>query len=311
MNKIIIICLYVLFLCFPVFADKIKDDSGNEINVDKPFKRIISLYGAHTENLFSLGLDKEIIGVSKNESYPPKALEKPVFSYHDDAEKFMAARPDLVLVRPMIARVYQPFIKKLEQAGIIVVSLQPVGIEDMYNYWQNLGILTGREQAAAFMIKEFGDAVEDFKKQAGQIPYEKRKKVYFEAIHQKMKTFAAHSTAMFVLLTAGGINIAEHASQMRQTNIAAFGKERILAKAGEIDVFIAQQGTMNPVSVEIIKNEPGFHVIKAVYNNQVYMVDELIVSRPTMRLLEGIQKIAEILYPEIMQDKLSKRLPPK
>jgi len=303
MNKIFIICLYVLFLCFPVWAETITDDSGILVKVDKPFERIISLYGAHTENLFSLGLDKEIIGVSKNESHPPKAMTKPVFSYHDDAEKFMAARPDLVLIRPMIARGYQPFIKKLEQAGIVVVSLQPVGVEDMYLYWQNLGLLTNREQAAAIMIQRFKDEVQKFKLKVQSIPQEHRKKVYFEAIHQKMKTFAPDSMSMFVLLSAGGINIAENASQMRQTNIAAFGKEQILAKATEIDVFIAQQGTMNPVSVEIIKNEPGFHVVKAVYNNQIYMVDELIVSRPTMRLLEGIQRIGRILYPDIIWDK--------
>ncbi|MDM8539248.1 ABC transporter substrate-binding protein [Desulfobacterales bacterium HSG17] len=288
--------------CIPAFAlgKTITDRSGNEIKVDKPFKRIISLYGAHTENLFSLGLDKEIIGVSKNESYPPKALTKQVFSYHDDAEKFMAAKPDLILVRPMIARVYQPFVKKLEQAGIIVVSLQPVGVEDMYRYWQDLGILTGREQAAESMIQRFQDAVLKVKEHVRLIPYEQRKKVYFEAIHQKMKTFSKDSMAMFALLTAGGINIAEHASQMRQTNIAAFGKERILAKANEIDIFLAQQGTMNPVSVEIIKNETGFHALRAVRNNQVYMIDELIVSRPTMRLLQGIRRIGRVLNPEII-----------
>ena len=57
------------------------DRSGNNIVVETPFKRIISLYGAHSENLFSLGLDKEIIGVSKNEAYPPRVTTKPVFSY--------------------------------------------------------------------------------------------------------------------------------------------------------------------------------------------------------------------------------------
>lgn len=301
MNNILILFLSLMFICSPVIASEktITDRSGNIIKINKPFNRIISLYGAHTENLFSLGLDKEIIGVARNESYPPKALAKPVFSYHDDAEKFMAARPDLVLVRPMIARVYQPFVKKLEQAGIAVVSLQPVGVEDMFEYWKDLGILTGKEEAADRMIKQFKDEVNRFKKQVKTIEPAKRKKVYFEAIHRKMKTFAPDSMTMYVLSCAGGINIAENASQMRKTNIAAFGKERILAKAADIDVFIAQQGTMNPVSVEIIKKEPGFHAIKAVKNNQVYMIDELIVSRPGMRLIEGIERISKILYPDI------------
>ena len=74
------------------------DQSGRRITVEKPFDRIISLYGAHTENLFAMGAGEQIIGVSPHEDYPAEALRKPVFSYHDDPEKFLAGRPDLVLV---------------------------------------------------------------------------------------------------------------------------------------------------------------------------------------------------------------------
>ncbi|MGE0086583.1 MAG: ABC transporter substrate-binding protein [Desulfococcaceae bacterium] len=293
--------VFAMLFSAAVWAGTVKDLSDREIAVEKPFVRIISLYGAHTENLFSLGLDKEIIGVSANESFPPEALTRQVFSYHDDAEKFMAVKPDLVLTRPMIDRAYKPFVEKLEQSGITVVSLQPVGAGDMYEYWRNLGILTGREAAAEKMISMFQKAVQEAEERIRSIAPEKRKRVYFEAIHSKMKTFSKDSMSMFVLRTAGGINIAEDASQMRQTNIAAYGKERILAKAGEIDVFLAQHGTMNPVSVEVIVNEPGFQVIKAIRNKEVYLIDELLVSRPTLRLTEGIRQISRMLYPDFRQ----------
>ena len=60
--------------------DAIIDQAGRKIVVKGPYHRVISLYGAHTENLFELGLDREIIGVSRHEDYPPAALAKPVFS---------------------------------------------------------------------------------------------------------------------------------------------------------------------------------------------------------------------------------------
>ncbi len=115
-----------------VSPNMVIDQSGRKIVVDKPYNRIISLYGAHTENLFSLGLDQEIIGVTRHESYPARALTKPVFSYHDDPEKFLAARPDLVFVRPMIDRGYPQFVTRLEKSGIAVVSLQPATVSEMY-----------------------------------------------------------------------------------------------------------------------------------------------------------------------------------
>ena len=113
------------------------DQAGRKIVVTEPHHRIISLYGAHTENLFALGLDREIIGVSRHEDHPPRALKKPVFSYHDDPEKFLAAHPDLVLIRPMIDRGYPQFVARLEKSGITVVSLQPGTVEPQSRKWKS------------------------------------------------------------------------------------------------------------------------------------------------------------------------------
>ena len=88
---------------------------------------------------------------------------------------------------------------------------------------------------------------------------------------------------------------------MRETNIAAYGKERILAKADQIELYLAQSGRMNPVSVDDIIREPGFDVIRAVRNRQVFLVDEEMVSRPTMGLLQGIGFVRSLLYPDYDQ----------
>ena len=94
-------------------------------------------------------------GISRTDDYPPSITGKPALSYRDDPEKFIALHPDLVLVRPMIERSYPQFIDKLNQAGIAVISLQPNSVEEMFDYWQNLGILTGHEVQAKEMIAVF------------------------------------------------------------------------------------------------------------------------------------------------------------
>lgn len=277
------------------------DQAGRRIAVKKPFSRIISLYGAHTENLFALGGGDGLIGVAPNEDYPPEAGRKPVFSYHDDPEKFLAAKPDLVLTRPMIDRGYPQFVQRLEKSGITVVSLQPGTVEEMVVYWQILGILTGRREPAAAMAARFKAAVSELAALTASVSPKKR--VYFEAIHAKMKTFAPDSMAVFALEAAGGVNIARDAASVRDTNIAAYGKERILAHASEIDVFLAQSGTMNQPTLELIKAESGFQAIRAVKTNQIYIIDERLVSRPTLRLLDGIFELGRILYPDDFTDR--------
>jgi iron complex transport system substrate-binding protein len=316
-NRVLVFCLiFFSFVCQTVHAEtmamvsenQIQDSAGRMVFIEKPFSRIISLYPAHTENLFFLGIEKAIIGVSRSDNYPEGIEKKIRYSVHDGPEKFLAARPDLILVRPMIDHGYSPLIKRLEQFGITVISLQPSDVDEMYVYWQILGRLTGKENQALHMIECFRKSVDKIHSLVEGIEKNCRKRVYFEAVHSKMKTFSPGAMPIFALQTAGGINVASEANSVRGTNIAYFGKEQILSLADQIDVYLAQQGTMNSSNKKMIQNEPGFSVIKAVKEKKIYMVDEKLVSRPTMRLLLGILLIGEILYPDIFDDDLRKSI---
>jgi iron complex transport system substrate-binding protein len=262
-----------------------------------PYSRVISLYGAHTENLLALGAIDRVIGIDRPSAHLPGAAGKEVFSYHDDPERFLVAHPDLVLIRPMIERGYPRLVQRLEQSGIRVVSVQPTTVGQLADYWRMLGRLVGREAQADGMHRRFQETVQDFKRLSAQV--ENRQRVYFEAIHRKMKTFAPGAMAIFALETAGGINVAGDAPVRADNNIAVYGKERLLSHAAEIDVFLSQQGAMNQTSVEAIMAEPGFGAIKAIKTGRVFLVDETIVSRPTLGLLKGIYRIGCLLYPDL------------
>lgn len=276
---------------------RLHDQGGRILTIDKPFSRIISLYGAHTETLYYLGAESTVAGVSRGKTFAPVDTSgKPVFSYHDGPERFLAANPDLILIRPMIDRGYANLVTQLEKHGITVVSLQPGTVEEMYRYWHIMGQLTGHGQTARRMVQQFKKAITRFGAIAATVNPKKR--VYFEAMHDQMKTISRGSMADFVLKTAGGINIADNAAPSRGTNIANYGKEKILDRADQIDVYLAQRGPMNHPTREMIKSEPGFSVIRAVQDNEIYIIDEIIVSRPTIRLLLGIHDIGVLLYPD-------------
>jgi len=278
------------------------DDLGKEVRLKEPARRIISLYAAHTENLFSLGLDEEIIGVSDSETYPPAALAKPSYSFREDAEKIIAAGPDLVLARTFIANNYPDFIAKLEMAGIPVAVLYPENIDQLLLYLQKLGQLTGKEKEADGLVAEFNSRIKIIEELVAGIPWQERKKVFFETT-KDITTCTPDSNAAFVLEKAGAVNVAADAPAVKQgSTIASYGQERLLASARDIDVYIAQKGEMNKVREEEIYLRPGYQVIKAVREHQVYLVDEAVVSRPTMRLLDGITALGRILYPDCFKN---------
>lgn len=296
----LIVLLFIFFLSIfqqNASATDLTDQSGKTIHFEHPFTRIISLYGAHTENLARLGLDKEIIGRTSEDEYPQSIVAKPEFSGMDNPEKFIAAHPDLVLIRPMLEHSHPKLFATLQQSGITIVSLQPANIDEMYAYWQNLGKLTGKTKESQVMIQEFKSGLAQIKEKFTNIPDNKHPRVYFESIHEMMRTFSPNSISIFSLVSAGGTNVAADAVPRQSTNIADYGKERILSHADDIDVFLAQTGRMNRVDKMTILEEPGFQLIKAIRNGRIELIDEKMVSRPTMRLILGIQQLNEMLYP--------------
>ena len=207
--------ILLLFSPQPGSGFQVTDSIGTSHSFAAPAQRIISLYPAHTENLAAIGASDRLIGISTSDSYPSAVLDKPRYSYHDSVEKFIQAEPDCILIRPMISRSNPNLISKLREYGIRIVSLQPTTIAELYDYWLNLGKISGFEQQAAQMIIDFKHEIEDIEEDVASVPAELRPRVYFESIHSRMRTFAPESISIFCLTTAGGINVAGDAVSRR------------------------------------------------------------------------------------------------
>lgn len=228
----------------------------------------------------------------------PLTLWKNRHSAHGTAwKKFLAAKPDLILIRPMQRRGYPKLWAALERNGIRVLALQPNTIDEMYGYWRTLGRLTGREMESERMVEEFKERLVFCKQRLERLPKKERPGVFFESIHRKLSTFSPGSMPIFVMEMAGGRNVAYDARPRHGTNIASYGLERLLSKSAHIDVYLAQYGPMNKIEIKRIMNGPASSRIKAVRDRNVFLVDEHIVARPTMRLLTGIEVIHRLLHP--------------
>lgn len=116
----------------------IVDDRGKTITLKRPAMRIISLDHVHTEKLFSLGLNAEIIGVSPEET-SGVAKANPVYGYNQDPQRVIAAQPQLVIATTMNIQKYPNYIAAIENAGIPVAGLDP----QKEDYTKKLRILTG------------------------------------------------------------------------------------------------------------------------------------------------------------------------
>ncbi len=275
------------------------DDSGYRIRMERPADTIISLYSAHTENLYALGIDREIIGVGTSDIYPYEVLSKEVFDYKSDPEKVISARPDAVIIRPFIERHSPDFVNTLRRSGVTVISLYPDNFNDFDAYIKKLAMLSGKEKFAQKKLKEFHEELDLIRDQNKDI--ESKVGVYFESSDREYKTVTKASMPANAIVIAGGRNVADDAVPIEKgSSIAIYGIEKILQKADEIDVYVTQRGVMGAGgNYHTISVRPGFDVLKAVKENRILEINQKIISSPTFRYVKGVKALQRTFYPDI------------
>ena len=271
------------------------DDDGRTVNLEGPGRRIISLYSAHTENLFSIGAGEALIGGHTTCVYPPEAASFAVYDYNGDPEYIIAAEPDLVLTRPFIRRHSPNYLAEIEKAGIPVVSLYAESLEDFDGYIRRLALLAGAEAEAEEQLARFHQGLDQIRAATGG--RDSKQTVFFESTEREIRTVSAGSFPALAIEIAGGVNIAGGAKPAAPgSSIAPFGAEKLLLHAGEIDVYIIQRGSMNSGGGDPAER-PGYRSIKAIQNRRILYIDEKLASSPTFRYLNGVREIARFLYP--------------
>jgi iron complex transport system substrate-binding protein len=107
------------------------------LNSETPCKRIVSLSPSITESLYSLELDKELVGVTRFCKYPEAATHKPqVGGYLDpDKEALVRLKPTIVMLRTE----QQHLKHELEALGIQTLSLNHGTVEGIRESFEQIG----------------------------------------------------------------------------------------------------------------------------------------------------------------------------
>ena len=258
--------------------------------------RIVSLYPGHTDNIVALGGEKKLVAISKNDD-DDMLPRLPRLSAKSGAEEILALKPDLVLTRGLAERQNPRLRGVLERAGVKVVSIEPPRWDGFAAYLRELAALIGGDPAAAeAKLKKIRGAIasEAAMRSKGKTPA-----VFVEATAKELHTCSPDSWAARLVALAGGRSAAPDAQAIRKGSaIAPYGLERILkaAAAGEIDVYLVQQGTMNAADMKSFAARPWYPAVK---NITAAAMPEKELSRPSLLGLEaGGRRLIKIFYGE-------------
>lgn len=257
------------------------------------YKRIVSLYPGHTDNIIALGASSKLVGISKS-SDTDQLPGIPRFSLNTGAEEILALHPDLVIIRTLIEQQNPELRKILERTGVKVMLIDPPSWNDFGKYLQELAPLIGSDPKKA--TDKLESLRNQIKSEAARYSSKKAPVVFVEATEREIHTCSPNSWAANLLQLAGGINSAKEAKPLRKgSNIATWGLEKTLKSVSTgLDIYIIQQGAMNGSDLNKFNKRPWSPVLKKV---KVATMPESFLSRPSLLGLDsGGKIIIEILY---------------
>ncbi|HEY5670862.1 MAG TPA: ABC transporter substrate-binding protein [Anaerolineales bacterium] len=275
----------------------IVDGLGREITLDRPAQKVASLAPSNTEILFAIGAGAQVIARDSFSDFPEQALAVADIGGgfgEIDTETLVSLEPDLV-----IAAEINPVenVQMLEDLGLKVFYLSnPKELDGLYENLRTVARLVGHEAETEGLIESLKLRVSTIEEKVSSL--QERPLVFYEldGTDPSAPWTSGPGTFIDLLLTkAGGDNLGNTLdSEWVQISV-----EELITQ--NPDVILLGDYTWGGITPEDIAARPGWEVIAAVQNEQVYTFDDNLVSRPGPRMVDGLEALAELLHPELFQ----------
>ena len=264
----------------------VEDSGGTAITLDAPPTRIVSYSPGATEILFAIGAGDRVIATDEFSDFPAaaQALQKLAYS-SPDPERALALDPDLVLM----AGQQREQVEQFRGLGMTVLFVEEAEtVEGVLDKIELFGQITGNEDQAEELVAEMRERIDAITAELADV--EQGPRVFFE-LTPDLYTVAPNTFVGDLLTLAKAENVAAGA----ESPFPQIGAEAILA--ADPEAVLLADGEFGE-SLATVCARPGWDAISACTNRRVHAVDGDLTSRPGPRVVDGLEQIASLLYPE-------------
>ncbi len=264
------------------------DDLGREVGIEGSPSRIVSLAPSNTEILFALGLEDKVCGVTTNCNYPAEAMDKEKVGGFTgiDIEKIVAIAPDLILAEDM--HKYE-VIPALERLGFTVIALVPHNLQEVMDSIELIGSITDTQDKAAQIVEDMQQRIQAITDITDGLTEEEKVSVLYIIWHEPIMSVGSDTRIHELIAKAGGTNIAAIAGEGYPT----LALEEVININPQVIIVDSQ------ASLDFVLNESRLSGVAALVDNRVYSIDPDLTNRPTPRIVEALEIMAEIIQPGI------------
>lgn len=278
-------------LTFPV---EMTDQAGRVVRVEKIPEKIISLAPSNTEIVYALSLEDRLVGVTEYCDYPEAAKEKPKIGGFStvDIERVVAIQPDLILAANIHKKEVIP---QLERLGFTVLTLDPKTVDEILEAINLIGWFTGKKEEASHLVTEMKNRIKTVTDKTLALPEAQRPAVFYILWHDPLRTVSAEARIHELIVKAGGMNIA----QDLEGGYPTMSLEAVLMANPQVIIAGSGHGTGENLPFQFALTEPRLTEVEARRNGRVYEIDADLTSRPAPRIVDGLEKLAEFIHPEL------------
>ncbi|HEY3523298.1 MAG TPA: helical backbone metal receptor [Candidatus Limnocylindrales bacterium] len=266
------------------------DDEGTDLTLPAEPRRIVSLTPGETEILYRIGLGDRVVGkVEDIANFPPEAKDVPVVATFNgvDAEKIVSLDPDLVIAggnggTPPDA------IDKLRSLGLPVLVVYAATVDDVLADIELTGKAAGAPDAAADLAASMRAGFDQVQAATRDLP---KPRVFYETGNEPaLYGVADDSFVASMIELAGATPITTGSATVWEEPV-----EKLIAADPEI---ILLGDAAYGVSPEDVAKRPGWKTMTAVKADAIEPVDDIVITRPGPRLLDGLRQLVSALHPD-------------
>jgi iron complex transport system substrate-binding protein len=266
-------------------SNKVPSQPARSTGLHSP--RLISLAPSNTELLCSIGAKSEIIGVCSFCDYPQDVtgIKKVGTFVSANLERLCGLKPDYVL----LVSGQEMLSSQLLHNHFKTIVLDNTHLDNIGPNLQKLGHLTGKTEEAATAAHNFDLTLSALK---AIVPPDKRSpKVFYCVWPQPLMTAGRDCFLNEVITACGGINIAGDVA----ASYPRYSMEQLVLKNPDVIILPFEARGQSFLS------KAPWTMLKAVKENRLYFLPDQkhdMLSRPTLRVLNGMEWLASILHPE-------------
>jgi iron complex transport system substrate-binding protein len=267
-----------------------KDALDREVVLHEPPGRIIPLAPNLTEILYRLGLGDRVVGVTTHCNYPPEVAVKPkVGSYINlNVEQIVSLAPDLVI--GTVDGNERAVVEIIERAGIAVYVVNPRNVRDAVLTIALLGELCGVEQKAEVLAAELTRRVDKVVRMTAS---REKPLVFLQINLHPIMTVNSRTIHHDLIRLAGGRNM----TAREPITYPRISMEEIIRRQPDIILISSMErgGRFEYARKEWLR----WTSIPAVKTGRVHLIDSDLIDRPSPRVVEGLERMAELIHPGI------------